>query len=506
MWLTVFRTVATTLLLATAAVAAVLALRPLEEPSRADSPLVRGASRAVYASTLVYGLLLRRREPRAGSTAYAQVCGRHRARVVSRLPDRRRRVALHLHLLARGDRGAILLFQRGALIAAAVSSVVLRAPGPARSRAGDRAPLEASPLSTARLVFVVVSNALAQFLIAVLASYLVAPDLARPAGDSSSARRTSGGSAAPPPADPRVHAVGADHLRSPTGEVAFVNPAARRSSASPSGFAGATRRAHSRRARAWARTSAAQSCTVSTTPRPPNARAHRHCAAQPARWPLLIVFQDLTELRRTERGPQAHRPPRRARAALGAARPRDSQPARLDARVGADARATKRSATRPRRGSPRSSCASRTGSPPWWRTSSSSRGRRRRPCAPCALDAADRRDGRDAARRSARRGIAVRSDAVEPIEASIDPDQLRQVLINLIRNALALRWRRAARCRSTLAARAQCGIRDRDLGLGREHSRLRTWTGSSSRSSPRRRAEPGSACRPRTRSFARTAA
>jgi two-component system, NtrC family, sensor histidine kinase PilS len=168
-WLTVFRTVATTLLLA-AIVARLASNSPVEDLSRADSLslLLIGL---VYLLTLVYGLVLRSGWAGA-STAYAQVMGD----VV---------LASCLVYLTGGVESpftftysiavvaaSILLFQRGALIAAGASTLAFATLTFAIQAGLLKPPLGTTVISTSRVVFVLVSNTLAQFLIAALASYL----------------------------------------------------------------------------------------------------------------------------------------------------------------------------------------------------------------------------------------------------------------------------------------------------------------------------------------------
>src|SRR5229473_1273613 len=168
-WLTVFRTVATTLLLS-ATVVRVLS-QPLTELTHEDT-FFFGLIAIVYLSTLIYGLILRRH--RVGpAAAYAQVLGDVLlASGVVYLTGGSESpfiFAYSLGVIA----AAILLYQRGALLAASASSIafgllcVFIHAGLLRSPQGSAAP------SLGKVIFAVLSNTLAQFLIAALANYLV---------------------------------------------------------------------------------------------------------------------------------------------------------------------------------------------------------------------------------------------------------------------------------------------------------------------------------------------
>lgn len=168
-WLIVFRTIATTLLLG-AIVARLSSRPPTEELSTADSLsfLLIGV---VYVLTLIYGLVLRRGAVGRGN-AYVQVLGD----VV---------LASCLVYLTGGIESpftftysiavvaaSILLFQRGALIAAGASAFAFTLLGGSIQSGLITPPLGAPLMAPSRVVFLVSSNALAQFLIAALASYL----------------------------------------------------------------------------------------------------------------------------------------------------------------------------------------------------------------------------------------------------------------------------------------------------------------------------------------------
>jgi len=168
-WLTVFRTVATTLLLS-ATVVRVLS-QPLTELTHEDT-FFFGLIAIVYLSTLIYGLILRRH--RVGpAAAYAQVLGDVLlASGVVYLTGGSESpfiFAYSLGVIA----AAILLYQRGALLGAFASSIafgglsLLIQSGLLRSPQGSPMP------ASGKVWFAVVSNTLAQVLIAALANYLV---------------------------------------------------------------------------------------------------------------------------------------------------------------------------------------------------------------------------------------------------------------------------------------------------------------------------------------------
>jgi len=167
-WLTVFRTVAVSLSLV--AVAARILTQPLQEPSRADK-LSFSVIGLVYLFTLVYGLMLRRgRVDRMA--AVAQVVGD--LLIASAL----------VFLTGVGDSpftftyllavigASILLERRGALMAAAAGGVAYGSLLVAVKFGWLVPPMSISSLSRHRTVFLLVSNLLAFFLIAALAGYL----------------------------------------------------------------------------------------------------------------------------------------------------------------------------------------------------------------------------------------------------------------------------------------------------------------------------------------------
>ena len=168
-WLTIFRVVATTLLMA------LLALRLWQRPFTGDIPREDSLSFAilggVYVLNLIYGLLLR-----VGwggrAAAYVQVMGD----VV---------IASSLVYLSGGVESpftityalavvaaSILLQTSGAMVAASASSLALLGLGLSINAGILRVPTGAGPLSLPQLVAALSTNVLAQFLTAALASYL----------------------------------------------------------------------------------------------------------------------------------------------------------------------------------------------------------------------------------------------------------------------------------------------------------------------------------------------
>ena len=168
-WLTVFRTVATTLLLSATLVR--LLSQPLTELSREDT-FFFGLIAIVYFSTLIYGLMLRRGRVGAGA-AYAQVLGD--VLLASGLvyltggSDSPFIFAYSLGVIA----AAILLYQRGALLAASASSGAFGALSLLIQAGLLRSPQGSAMPSSGKVWFAILSNTLAQFLIAALANYLV---------------------------------------------------------------------------------------------------------------------------------------------------------------------------------------------------------------------------------------------------------------------------------------------------------------------------------------------
>ncbi|HVE83890.1 MAG TPA: ATP-binding protein [Myxococcales bacterium] len=169
MWLTVFRVVATTLLLAASAFR--LFSRPNPEslsPEDSASFVVIGF---VYVLTLIYGLALRRGRAVA-AIAYLQVAGD--LLVASSVVYLTGGVespftfTFSVAVIA----GAILLPQRGALGVALLGAAAFGVQAVLIQRGLLRPPPDSGPVPPLRLWFVLVSNALAQLLIAALVGYL----------------------------------------------------------------------------------------------------------------------------------------------------------------------------------------------------------------------------------------------------------------------------------------------------------------------------------------------
>jgi len=168
LWLTVFRTVAVSLSLV--AVAARLFLQPLEEPSGVDM-LSFAVIGLVYLFTLVYGLMLR------GGwadriAAVVQVVGDLLvASVLVFLTGVGDSPFTFLYLLAVIG-ASIVLDGRGALVAAGGSALAYALLLVAVKLQWLESPLGVGNLSQQRIVFLIGSNLLALVLIAVLAGYL----------------------------------------------------------------------------------------------------------------------------------------------------------------------------------------------------------------------------------------------------------------------------------------------------------------------------------------------
>jgi two-component system sensor histidine kinase PilS (NtrC family) len=168
-WLTVFRTVAVSLSLV--AVAARLLMQPLvEEPSRVDT-LSFAVIGLVYLFTLVYGLMLRGgRADRVA--AVVQVVGDLLiASVLVFLTGVGDSPFTFLYLLAVIG-ASILLDGRGALLAAGAGAIAYASLLVAVKLQWLEPPLGVGDVSRQRLVFLLGSNVLALFLIAALAGYL----------------------------------------------------------------------------------------------------------------------------------------------------------------------------------------------------------------------------------------------------------------------------------------------------------------------------------------------
>ncbi len=168
-WLTVFRTVATTLLLAT------IAARTLSQPfsgelSREDSSSFLIIV-LVYLATVVYGLVLRSKKV-GPSAAYVQVFGDIvLASALVYLTGGAESPLTFTYSIA-VVAASILLYQRGALIAAGASSFAYATLVALLHENVLRPPMGSAPLSGPRMAFLVATNTLAQFLIAALASFL----------------------------------------------------------------------------------------------------------------------------------------------------------------------------------------------------------------------------------------------------------------------------------------------------------------------------------------------
>ena len=169
-WVVVFRTIAISLLL----VVSVLRLVSNPQPgdlSSADSisfALIAG----VYLVTLIYGLLLRKGLGVTRRAATAQVVGDITlASSLVYLTGGADSPFVFTYSLAVVG-AAILLFRRGAFLTAAASSGAFVALSLAVQFGQLTLPAGSQPMSPSRLAFVLTTNALAQFLIAALAGYL----------------------------------------------------------------------------------------------------------------------------------------------------------------------------------------------------------------------------------------------------------------------------------------------------------------------------------------------
>ncbi|MFZ5468504.1 MAG: two-component system sensor histidine kinase NtrB [Myxococcota bacterium] len=168
-WLALFRTVATSLLLA-AIVVRLLSAQRSEELSAADSASFAVIG-LVYVLTLIYGLVLRRGRVGRGA-AYVQVLGDVvLASALVYLTGGADSPFTFTYLIA-VIAASILIGQRGALIAAATSSVAYTVLT-LSIHLGAMQPPQGSPtLSASRVAFLLTSGVLAQLLVAVLAGYL----------------------------------------------------------------------------------------------------------------------------------------------------------------------------------------------------------------------------------------------------------------------------------------------------------------------------------------------
>jgi two-component system sensor histidine kinase PilS (NtrC family) len=168
LWLSIFRMVATTLMMGALAVR--LLSGPGDEFSGQDS-LSFGLIGGVYGLSLVYAIWLRR--GRANPlAAWVQVSGDVvLATSLVYLTGGADSPFTFAYLIA-VVAGAILLHQRGALITAGTSAVAFCGLVLLAQRGLVTLPGQTLPLDSSRLTFVLVSNVLAQMLIAVLAGYL----------------------------------------------------------------------------------------------------------------------------------------------------------------------------------------------------------------------------------------------------------------------------------------------------------------------------------------------
>jgi two-component system sensor histidine kinase PilS (NtrC family) len=168
-WLTAFRAVATTLLLV--AIAIRLLARPPQAGLSAEDSLSFVVIGFVYVLTLIYGLVLRR--GRAGlAAAYLQILGDLLVATsvvyLTGGTDSPFAFTYSVAVIA----AAILLGQRGALIVAAVGSVAFALQALLIQQGVLRPPLGSEPLPPLRLAYQLLSTAMAQMLIAALAAYL----------------------------------------------------------------------------------------------------------------------------------------------------------------------------------------------------------------------------------------------------------------------------------------------------------------------------------------------
>ncbi len=169
-WVVVFRTVAISLLLVVSVFRLISDPQP-GELSAADSlsfALIAG----VYLITLIYGLLLRQGLGASRRGAMAQVVGdiilASSLVYLTGAADSPFVFTYSLAVVA----SAILLFRRGAFVTAAASSTAFIMLSLAVQHGQLRPPTGSQPMSDTRLAFVLASHALAQFLIAALAGYL----------------------------------------------------------------------------------------------------------------------------------------------------------------------------------------------------------------------------------------------------------------------------------------------------------------------------------------------
>jgi two-component system sensor histidine kinase PilS (NtrC family) len=167
-WLTVFRTVAVSLSLI--AVAVRLFVQPLEEPSRVDM-LSFAVIGLVYVFTLVYGLMLRRGQVNRVAAAVQVVGDMIIASALVFLTGVGDSPFTFLYLLAVIG-ASIVLDGRGALVAAAAGAFAYASLLVAVKFGWLVPPISSTTPTRGRFAFLMASNVLALFLIAVLAGYL----------------------------------------------------------------------------------------------------------------------------------------------------------------------------------------------------------------------------------------------------------------------------------------------------------------------------------------------
>ena len=169
-WVVVFRTIAISLLLIVSVLRLVSDPQP-GELSRADS-LSFALIAVVYLVTLVYGVLLRKGLGASRRAATAQVVGDLiLASSLVYLTGAADSPFVFTYSLAVVG-AAILLFRKGAFLTAAAGSGAFALLSLAVQFGRLRPPTGSLPMSPSRLAFVLATHALAQFLIAALAGYL----------------------------------------------------------------------------------------------------------------------------------------------------------------------------------------------------------------------------------------------------------------------------------------------------------------------------------------------
>ncbi len=169
LWLSIFRMVTTTLLLGILAIRLLSAPRGMELSNEDSLSFV--VIGAVYLMTLIYALALRTGQPTTW-WAYVQLLGDVAlATSLVYLTGGSESPFAFMYLLAIVA-GSILLFQRGAFLTAAASAVAFCGLTVCLQLGLLKLPAGTLVLPPGRLAFVLGSNLLAQFLIAALAGYL----------------------------------------------------------------------------------------------------------------------------------------------------------------------------------------------------------------------------------------------------------------------------------------------------------------------------------------------